>query len=122
MVLLDQEVRSTAAWRRWTPWVVVGALILALVVGLVVVRYYYRADLFDAYRAGYAAVEADTNPSDGWEDSRCDEPLAAAYPGVVHNWPDLTDSQRAFMIGCTQKIRGLDASPWGLHSVLAYDD
>ena len=103
----------------------VGLLLAVLVVaGFLAFRAYYRLDLFDSYRAGYASVaplpQAVINDG-GDMGGPCRAALASAYPALVPAgpWPD---QATAFWVGCSTRLLGGPADPWVVHSSLGDDD
>lgn len=93
-------------------------------VGVVAFRAYYRLDLFDAYRAGYASVAplpASTFAEGGDFGGPCRAALAAAYPALdpLGAWPD---QATAFWVGCNERLSGSPADPWTVHSSLHDED
>ena len=99
-------------------------LLLAVLAGAgsLAFRAYYRVDLFDAYRAGYASVvPAPPNNEGGDIGGPCRAALGAAYPALdpLRTWPD---QATAFWLGCNDRLSGSLADPWMIHSNLRDDD
>lgn len=123
MAAVDTEpapVRTRSSRRT----VILCAVVLAVVSALFAIgaRYYYRADLFDDYRAGYASVDVSAPEQRpalmAGTIQPCMDAVAAAYPEDDLDGPR-SDAWRAFSSGCNMKLDGLPlGSVWLLHTWL----
>ena len=110
--------------RRWLAVCAVLLLAVLAALGVFAFRAYYRLDLFDAYRAGYASVAplpASTFAEGGDFGGPCRAAVAAAYPALdpVGPWPD---QATAFWLGCGDRLSGSPADPWMVHRSLHDSD
>lgn len=123
--LTQSKVDGRPGQRRLALVVGVGLLLAVLAgAGFLAFRAYYRLDLFDSYRAGYASVvplPQAVLDEGGDIGGPCRAALASAYPALdpAGRWPD---QAAAFWVGCADRQAGSPADPWVVHSSLGGDD
>jgi hypothetical protein len=117
-----ETARSRRLRRRLIP---IGAVLTVVALGGTALggSKYFKVDLFDSYRAGYASVSVGGPSTDGtYDTTACDVAVQAEYPTAVTGgnvWPP---QMQAFYYGCTQKRMHLAADPWSVHAYVSSAD
>jgi len=112
--------RGTVGGRSWAVAIVI-AVVATFVVGVIGARH-FRVDLFDDYRAGYAAGQTFDRDAEG-----CMAAARAAYPDQftgpgTEGYPG-TDEVVAFSGGCSDGAFDEPNKPWrGVRSALGGGD
>jgi hypothetical protein len=112
-----RRYRRSVAWLTGTSMAVVFACALVVIPAW---RSYNREDLFDEYRAGYAAVVPVPIHS-GDNAGPCDAAVLAAYPesgATAEHW---TDQELAFWEGCIDRLWDHPSDPWMLRGAMTPD-
>lgn len=124
VALALERTKLGASGRRDRLTVVSVALVvpaMAAVAGVVAFRAYYRVDLFDSYRSGYASVVPAATNDGGDGGAACRAAVDRAYSGLdpLNPWPE---QATAFWVGCNTRRAGYPADPWEVHSSLSQAD
>ena len=125
-VAVSQPEVEVSRRRRRLGLIATAVLLLAVLAGggVLAFRAYYRVDLFDSYRAGYASVASlpqSVIDQGGDMGAPCREALAAAYPALDPAGP-WSDQAISFWVGCGSRLFGNPSDPWVVHSSLGGDD
>ena len=117
-IAAPEATESQPLHSRTRLFLVLGAVTLSLlIVAAVVLWDHYKIALSNDYRAGYAAVAAQTPPGNASPESPCLSAVHTAYPGQSMDG-QLPESVTAFLAGCSDRLQGRTSNPWRLHNYM----